>query len=130
MSTPADAPPPPPYIQTLYDETHRSKYYQEPRIMSMAHRPNLIGYLEHHAPTTDGSFSICVASGEGVFISERLYNSIPDPHRPALDTTHAGQAVPTLMGNGMTSIGNTFLPLLLTNAETGEKFRRCCMSLC
>lgn len=55
---------------TLYDETYRSIRYPELSISSMANRPNLIGHLEHHAPTTDGSFSICVAGGKGVFISQ------------------------------------------------------------
>jgi len=61
---------PPPYYRTLYDETHRSIIYLNPSISSMANRPNLIGKLEHHSPITDGSFSICIASGEGVFISQ------------------------------------------------------------
>ena len=71
-STTMNSAPPPPYqltIYTVYDETFRSKSYLQPSIMSLATRPNLVGHLEHHAPTTDGSFSICVANGEGVFIS-------------------------------------------------------------
>ena len=38
--------------------------------MSMGNRPNLIGYLEHHNPTTDGSVAICMAGGNGVFVQK------------------------------------------------------------
>lgn len=38
--------------------------------MSLADRATLIAYLEHHAPTTDGSFSVCIAGGNGVFVSK------------------------------------------------------------
>jgi hypothetical protein len=61
---------PPPYVRTVYDETLRSKFYGSPSIDSIANRPNLIGHLQHHSPDTDGSFSICIAGGEGVFISQ------------------------------------------------------------
>ena len=36
----------------------------------MANSPNLLGYLEHHSPTSDGSFSICIAGGIGSFVSK------------------------------------------------------------
>ncbi|KAF8188740.1 hypothetical protein BJ912DRAFT_1143343 [Pholiota molesta] len=114
---------PPARVRTLYDETLRSVHYTEPCIMSMATRPNLVGRLAHHAPTTDGSFSICIASGEGVFISKALLESIPRAHRPALDRRTAGQAVATLTAGDMRSIGTTLFPLLLTDYTTGEKFR-------
>lgn len=39
-------------------------------INSMANQPNIIGYLEHHKPTTDGSFAICAAGGTGVFVKK------------------------------------------------------------
>jgi len=66
----SDSAPPPAYEPTIYDETLRSKFYMNPTINSTANRPTLLGRLKHYAPTTDGSFSICVASGEGVFISQ------------------------------------------------------------
>ncbi|KAF9471774.1 hypothetical protein BDN70DRAFT_767240, partial [Pholiota conissans] len=110
------------YIPTIYDETFRSVSYLEPTIGSIGNRPNLVGYLEHHAPTTDGSFSICVAGGEGVFVSKALLDSIPEAHRPQLNTADAGLKVKTLF-EPMTSIGSTFIPLILTNRTTGKKFR-------
>jgi hypothetical protein len=91
--------------------------------MSMATRPNLVGHLEHHTPTTDGSFSICVANGQGVFISQALLESIPSEHRPALNMTLAGQKVETLTVGNLQSIGTTLIPFILTNKDTCEKFR-------
>ena len=67
--------PPPPYFRTVYDETLRSITYTEPSIMSMANNPNLLGQLEYHSPTSDGSFSICVAGGDGIFISQVLISN-------------------------------------------------------
>ena len=61
---------PPPYFRTVYDETLRSISYLEPSIMSMANNPTLLGQLENYSPTTDGSFSVCIAGGHGVFISQ------------------------------------------------------------
>lgn len=58
------------HVTTVYDETYRSKSYMKPSIMSMANNATLYGWLEHHSPTTDGSFSICIAGGNGVFISQ------------------------------------------------------------
>ncbi|KAJ7761528.1 hypothetical protein DFH07DRAFT_883564 [Mycena maculata] len=114
---------PPPYARTALDETHRSIQYIMPTIMSMANSPNLLGYLENHSPDTDGSFSICVARGTGVFISQTLFESIPAEHRPALDTGVAGQSVSFgLLGTSTNSIGTTLLPFILT-AKTGERIR-------
>ncbi|KAH9484601.1 hypothetical protein JR316_0004083 [Psilocybe cubensis] len=61
---------PPPYYKTIYDETFQYVRYEDPSISSMGNRPNLAGQLEYHAPTTNGSFSICLAEGMGVFISK------------------------------------------------------------
>ncbi|KAJ7768350.1 hypothetical protein B0H16DRAFT_1307798 [Mycena metata] len=110
-------------LRTVLDETHRSIHYMEPEIASMATRPNLLGYLEHHAPDTDGSFSVCIAGGHGVIISQKLYESIPAEHRPALDTGVAGQAVEfTVMGGTQEIIGTTLLPWILTTTS-GERIR-------
>ena len=81
--------PPPAYFPTIYDETHRARHYMEPSIMSIANRATLIAYLEHHAPTTDGSFSVCISGGTGVFVSKVrmcLTTSASDPcsHFPSL----------------------------------------------
>lgn len=132
---------PPPYIRTVYDETHRGIWFQQPSIMSIADRPNLLGHLEHHAPTTDGSFAIAVASGQGSFVSQvraqpfpalygrsraslqALYESIPEEHRPPLDLEDAGRRIRTLVGGNMVAVGSTFFPFILTDAETGERMR-------
>ncbi|KAH9971778.1 hypothetical protein BJV74DRAFT_905487 [Russula compacta] len=50
-------------VPVLYDETHHGKCYVAPEVASMGKSANLMGYLEHHAPTTDGSFAICIAGG-------------------------------------------------------------------
>jgi len=132
-----ESPPP-----TLYDETYRSISYPEPCIGSIANNPNLVGRLEHHSPTTDGSFSICIASGRGVFISQvsaiyihthehrklimriqSLYESIPTEHRPPLNSADAGRTVNTIATSPMKTIGSTFMPIILTNKDTLEKFR-------
>ncbi|KAF8799947.1 hypothetical protein BYT27DRAFT_7175872 [Phlegmacium glaucopus] len=118
----SDSAPPPAYLRTIYDETLRSRFYMNPCINSMANSPNLVGYLEHHAPTTDGSFSICVAGGEGVFISKALLESIPPEHRPTIDTD-MNQTIDTLASGVLQSIGTTLIPFILTNMGTGEKFR-------
>ncbi|KAH9484604.1 hypothetical protein JR316_0004086 [Psilocybe cubensis] len=110
------------HYNTIYDETFRSVHYDNPAIASMANHPNLVGKLEHHAPTTDGSFSICIANGRGVFISRALLESIPSEHRPTLDTTFAGQEVESFAGV-LRSLGTTLFPLILKNAKTGESFR-------
>lgn len=57
-------------IPTLYDETHRGVWFPTAEIASMGNRGNLLGHLEHHAATTDGSFSICLANGRGAFVSQ------------------------------------------------------------
>ncbi|KAF8957766.1 hypothetical protein BDZ97DRAFT_1924275 [Flammula alnicola] len=89
----------------------------------MGNRPNLLGYLEHHAPTTDGSFSICFAGGDGVFIGEALYESIPLQHRPVLDTSEAGRDVQLILaGSTMKTLGSTFLPFIIIT-DTDEKVR-------
>lgn len=57
-------------VRTVHDQTHRGIWHMQPTIASMGNRPNLIGHLDRYSWTTDGSFSICVAGGVGVFISE------------------------------------------------------------
>jgi hypothetical protein len=57
-------------IPVLYDETHRGKWYMDPQVNSMGSSPNLLGYLEHHAPNTDGSFGICLAGGNATLVSK------------------------------------------------------------
>jgi len=54
----------------IYDDTQCKKEISHPSIYSMASRASLLGYLEHHSENTDGSFHICVANGEGSFISQ------------------------------------------------------------
>lgn len=63
---------PPPYARArvVYDDTYRNRIYASPSIMSMAQVSHVLGFLEHHSPNTDGSFGICVAQGEGIFVSK------------------------------------------------------------
>ncbi|KAF9459731.1 hypothetical protein BDZ94DRAFT_1324562 [Collybia nuda] len=118
-----EEPSPPPYIPVLYDETHRGRWTMAPEIASMGHLANLTGYLEHHAPTTDGSFGICVAGGEGHFVSQTLYESIPEALRPALNTAEAGATVEfSLSGGKETAVGSVIMPIIFTNAITGSQF--------
>ncbi|RDB23868.1 hypothetical protein Hypma_009203 [Hypsizygus marmoreus] len=115
---------PPPYsgpLRTVYDETHRGVWHPELSIDSLGNAANLLGYLENHSPTTDGSFSICFAGGSGVFISQALYNSIPLEHRPALDTSDAGKSVNlTIIGGTMTTVGSILFPFILTTDESEQ----------
>jgi hypothetical protein len=57
-------------IPVLHDETHRGKGYMQPCVNSMGNDPNLLGYLEHHAPNTDESFAICIAGGNATLVSK------------------------------------------------------------
>jgi hypothetical protein len=57
-------------IPVLYDETHHGKWYMQPRVDGVGSLPNLMGYLEHHAPNTDGSFGICIAGGNVNLVSK------------------------------------------------------------
>ena len=52
-----------------------------------------------------------------------MLESIPEEHRPALDTGMAGQSITMLAGDPMTSLGTTFFPVILTDDETGERLR-------
>ena len=51
-----------------------------------------------------------------------LLESIPVEHRPALDTAMADQSIGAI-GNPMRSIGTTFIPVIFTDAQTGESIR-------
>ncbi|EKM52896.1 uncharacterized protein PHACADRAFT_212097 [Phanerochaete carnosa HHB-10118-sp] len=87
--------------------------------MSIANNPNLVGYLKYPAPSSDGSFAICIANGEG----DAFWKSIPEEYRPVLDKHGAGMQVETILSGNMTAIGSVFLPFLLKNKETGERMR-------
>ena len=111
-------------IPTLYDETFRCVCHKMPQIQSMASLTCLVGYLEHHEATTDGSFAICVADGEGAFISQELFESIPLAHRPELHTDGRREVAFTILSRETgTAIGSTHLPTLFWNRTTGQKFR-------
>jgi len=113
---------PPAYaaIPVLYDETHRGRWDQSPTIASLGNLAHLFGTLEHHSPATDGTFAICIAGGEGTFISKDLYESIPEAHRPPLRTENK-QKVEFLMGSPQETLGTTILPFILT-ATDGKPF--------
>jgi len=108
-------------IPVLYDETHHGKWYTQPRVESVGNLPNLMGYLEHHAPNTDGSFGICIAGGNVNLVSKKLYESIPEQHRPPLDTRHS-QDVNFAFGGIQKAIGSIIMPVVLTEATTGRNF--------
>jgi len=57
-------------IPVLHDETYHEKRYMDPRVDSIGDRPNLLGYLEHHGPDTDGIFTICIAGGNVTLVSK------------------------------------------------------------
>ena len=114
------------HIPTLYEETHRGichrgKWRSRLQILSLGNSPALIAYLEHHEPTTDGSFAVCIAAGNGNFISQELYNSIPEEHRPQMKAKD--RKVTFLLGQSANTLGQVFVPILLTNAKNGERFR-------
>ncbi|KAI3614334.1 hypothetical protein WG66_000187 [Moniliophthora roreri] len=115
-------PPLPAYAPVYYDETHHGKWYMQPQVMSMGNSANLMGYLLHHSTDTDGSFAICAAGGNCTLVSKRLYESIPSEHRPPLDTTDGGLAVSFMTGGSQKSIGSTIMPIVLTDANTNQKF--------
>ncbi|KAG6828544.1 hypothetical protein H0H92_007622 [Tricholoma furcatifolium] len=139
-------PTPPPYAApTVHDETHRGIWYPSPSIASMGHVPHLLGYIEHHPSSTDGSFAICIAGGQGVFVKQvsildlttvvlrdqfyvgstlwqALYESIPPDVRPPLNKADAGTEISLLMGGPMKAIGTTNFPFLLTD-DSGKKVR-------
>ncbi|KAJ3509644.1 hypothetical protein NLJ89_g5108 [Agrocybe chaxingu] len=116
---------PPGYVEipTLYDETHRGKWALMPDISSMGNNANLIGYLEHHDPSTDGSFAICLAGGSGNFVSKALYDSIPEAHRPTLNTDEDVDVSFSLLGSTQKALGSVIMPLILINYETNTRFR-------
>ena len=108
-------------VPTLYDETHRGIWHLEPHIASIGHRVCLIAHLEHHKPTTDGSFGVCIAGGSGNFISQELFESIPSKHRLQLrkETCSVGM----MMGPDQTAVGEVFIPIILKNSNDGQRFR-------
>ena len=108
-------------LSTLYDETHRGIWHINPHIASFGNSPSLIAHLEHHGPTTDGSFAVCVAGGSGNFINKKLYESIPQEHRPELDT--CPHRVGLMVGEDQTALGTAFIPIILKNADTDKPFR-------
>jgi hypothetical protein len=113
-------------LPTFYDETfHGYSANQVDRsIASMASLPTLIACLEHHISDTDGSFGICIAGGSGVFVSVPFFASIPQEHRPKLDTNDACTVSYALMSNtNSESLGSIILPFLLIDSETGQRFR-------
>lgn len=110
-----------PSTPTLYDETHRGIWHLNPHIASMGNRVCLIAHLEHHEDSTDGSFGVCIAGGSGNFISKKLYESIPPKHRPAL--RESTQEVSAMVGPAQTTIGETFVPIVLKDNKDGKRFR-------
>ncbi|CAA7263948.1 unnamed protein product [Cyclocybe aegerita] len=123
-TTMSTEPPAYPDIPTLYDETHRGKWPFQPEVATVGNSANMLGYLEHHASTTDGSFAICMAGGSENLVSQALYESIPEVHRPPLNTEHAGVEVSfSIFGSSQKAIGSIIMPIILTDAEGNTQFR-------
>src|SRR5271167_3207160 len=82
MATTPDSEPPEYTPRVVYDETHRGKWYAQLDITSMAQVPHIIAYLQHHSPDSDGSFAICIANGQGIFVSKVIsFQDLPN-NRP------------------------------------------------
>jgi len=55
--------------------------------------------------------------------SKELYESIPEQHRPRLQTNGALNKVEfTVSGGSQKPLGSTIMPIILTDATTGQKF--------
>jgi len=55
--------------------------------------------------------------------SKELYESIPEQHRPRLETNGALNKVAlTVSGGSQKPLGSTIMPIILTDATTGQKF--------
>ncbi|KAI9740338.1 MAG: hypothetical protein M1834_004917 [Cirrosporium novae-zelandiae] len=109
-----------PKVPVLYDDTHRG-CHGSASVHSMANNATLIGYLQHHFSSTDGSFSICIAGGQGNVVSKTLYESIPEANRPTLDTQDTPE-VDFLIGPSQKALGSIIMPIVLRNRDTGKKF--------
>jgi hypothetical protein len=131
-------------IPILYDETYRKKQFWNSQVNSMGNSPNCLGYLEHHASTTDGSFAICVAAGSATLVrkvceerrhllmdifspdrsrSKKFYETIPEQHRPSLDTEVAGEEVKFApFDTTSKALGSIIMPVILTDTITGNRF--------
>lgn len=88
----------------------------------MGRVPHLTGYLENHDSSTNGSFQICIAGGAGVFVQQAVYESIPEFHRPPLNTSQAITASDVIFGGGIETIGSTIRPFVLVDRFTGTSF--------
>lgn len=98
---------PPLVAPTIYDETFRGVRYHSPSIWAARYVLHMTGCLDEYPLSPNGSFGICVARGECVFIGKVFYTSqtkplavmrcsrtvlyqallesIPEEHRPRLD---------------------------------------------
>ena len=55
--------------------------------------------------------------------SKDLYESIPEQHRPRLETNGALNEVAfTISGGSQKPLGSTIMPIILIDATTGQKF--------
>ncbi|KAH8917154.1 hypothetical protein BT69DRAFT_1269361 [Atractiella rhizophila] len=107
-------------LPVLYDETFRGVSFPRLEILSLANRVCLHGKLLDHSAETDGSFGMCIANGQGNFMSLSLYESIPRKKRPVIDFEDVA-AVQTLFGQQQTPRGSAIVPIVL-NDETGRSF--------
>ncbi|KAG9039911.1 hypothetical protein FRB95_004383 [Tulasnella sp. JGI-2019a] len=120
------AAPPPPAVPTLYDETNRGMSAPEdPALLTLSPGVNLIAFMEHHDPTTDGSFGICVSNTCNInAIDQAVFESIPLLYRPALDATETHKITITLsFGMEATALGRIFFPIILLNKQDDNPVR-------
>ncbi len=111
-------------IPTWYDESEIQSVVREYSITSMGAVKHLTAHLEHHTPTTDGSFGICIAGGKGFFVKQAVYESIPRARRPPLDITESLSSSNNIFPDDpIESIGSTIMPFILTDRNTGTSFR-------
>ena len=108
-------------VPTLYDETHAGIWHKKLQTPYTGHGADLIAHLEHPAPNTDGHFDVIIAEGDGSFISQNFYNSIPEEHRPQMKGK--AQEVTFINDVKANTLGQVFVPILLTNANNGKGFR-------
>jgi hypothetical protein len=128
-------------IQVLFDETFHGRWEMSPSIDSMGNLASFYGRLEHHSPSTDGTFAICMAGGAGNFVTkvcfrpgfssrlltyeiygQDLYESIPEAHRPPLRAEDKVNVTFSILGSSQQSVGSTIMPVILKNKDTGKLF--------
>ena len=107
---------------SLHYTTRRTQEYgtKNCKTPHIGHGATLIAHLEHHSRNTDGHFDVTIAERDGNFISQNLYNSIPEEHRPQMKGK--AQEVTFINDVKANTLGQVFVPILSTNAKNGKGF--------